>query len=432
MREAACGGKTVGNLNRFRPLVIVIFGFLSLPEAPADLVFVETDKEPSGGGAGLSGATHAAVSPGGEHVYVASQSVSSVVAFSRDMGTGALTSIQVFTDAVNVDGAQGITVSPDGKNVYAVCRLSDNIVAFTRDTNTGMLTFLESHFDGMGGVDGLSDPIDVVVSSDGVSVYVAGFGDDAIAVFDRDAGTGALTFVEIEQDGVSGVDGLQLASSVYLSPDNSFLYATGLLDDAIAIFSRDSLTGELDYLGLVRDGVSGVDGLDGASGVVVSNDGNHVYASAAFDDAVAMFERDSITGMLTFLGARKQGVDVIGGLDGANGLAISPNDAAVFVAGLFDHAVVEFIRNPDTGLLKFVEAEIDGVDGVDGLEKVARVTVSPDGSHLYAAAVEDSAVTTFSISAAVPFAAPVLLTIIVCVFGVARLITRRGIAIERG
>ena len=44
-------------------------------------------------------------------------------------------------------------------------------------------------------MDGLFGAYDVGVSADGKSVYVTGWFDDALAVFDRDTDTGALTSV---------------------------------------------------------------------------------------------------------------------------------------------------------------------------------------------------------------------------------------------
>ena len=55
----------------------------------------------------------------------------------------------------------------------------------------------------------------------------------------------------------------------------------------------------IDYIGIQKDGVGGVDGLDGAYSVTVSPDGNHVYAGGYTDDAIAVFSRKSSTGALT-------------------------------------------------------------------------------------------------------------------------------------
>ena len=105
-----------------------------------------------------------------------------------------------------------------------------------------------------------------------------------------------LTFVEFRRDGFGGVDGLRGAYSVMLSPDGKYLYAAGLDDDAVAVFSRDSTTGVLTFVEVQRDGVGGVDGLLLAQSVTVSPDGKHLYAAGANDDAVAVFSRDSTAG----------------------------------------------------------------------------------------------------------------------------------------
>ena len=45
-----------------------------------------------------------------------------------------------------------------------------------------------------------------------------------------------LTFVERKHDGVGGVDGLNNAAGVAVSPDNLTVYITGFADDAVAVF----------------------------------------------------------------------------------------------------------------------------------------------------------------------------------------------------
>ena len=93
-------------------------------------------------------------------------------------------------------------------------------------------------------------------------------------------------------DGVDGVDGLDAANSITMSPDGQHVYTAGAYDNAVAIFARDTTTGLLAYLGMMKDGVDGVDGLVRARSVIVSPDGEHVYTAAYADSAVAMFERE--------------------------------------------------------------------------------------------------------------------------------------------
>jgi len=70
-------------------------------------------------------------------------------------------------------------------------------VGLTRDETNGSLAFIENFKDDENGVDGFRDGFSVAVSPDGLNLYAVGFGDDAVAVFARDAGTGRLTFVEV-------------------------------------------------------------------------------------------------------------------------------------------------------------------------------------------------------------------------------------------
>ena len=95
--------------------------------------------------------------------------------------------------------------------------------------------------------------------------------------------------MEVHKDGVNGVDGLNGAYWVTVSPDGSHLYIAGLNDDAVAVFSRNSETGRLTFMERQKDGVDGVDGLDGSSSVTVSPDETHLYAAGSSDDAVAVF-----------------------------------------------------------------------------------------------------------------------------------------------
>ena len=368
------------------------------------LTFVEVHKDGVGGVDGLNGAFSVTLSPDGKHLYAAGIDDDELAAFSRNSTTGALTFfVEVKREGViYLEGlnAFSVTVSPDGKHLYAAAELDDAVAVFSRDSKTGALTFVEVHRDGVGGVDGLESAFSATVSPDGSHLYAASLLDDGVAVFSRSSTTGALTLVEVHKDGVGGVDGLDWVASVTVSPDGSHLYAAGAVADAVAVFSRDSTTGALTFVGVQKDGVGGVDGLDGAHSVTVSPDGSHLYAAGLIDDAVAVFSRNSTTGALTFVEVQRHGVGDADGLYGAYSVTVSPDGSHLYPAGLFDDGVAVFSRSSTTGALTFVEVQRDGVRGVDGLLGAISVTVSPDGKHLYAAGSSDSAVAVFSVAAA--------------------------------
>ena len=88
-----------------------------------------------------------------------------------------------------------------------------------------------------------------------------------------------------------------------MSPDGRNVYVASLYDHAVAIFSRNaSDNGKLSFIQVLKDGQNGVDGLDGARSVTVSPDGRNVYVASFGDDAVAIFSRNaSDNGKLSFI-----------------------------------------------------------------------------------------------------------------------------------
>ena len=117
---------------------------------------------------------------------------------------------------------------------------------------------------------GLDNLRAVVESPDGRSLYVIAGNDDAVAHFDRDPATGILTYrgcitgeaesvpagtnacAAIESVAPAGQNsGLDLLQSLALSPDGKSLYTASRLDDAVAHFDRDPVTGVLTYRGCI-------------------------------------------------------------------------------------------------------------------------------------------------------------------------------------
>ena len=192
--------------------------------------------------------------------------------------------------------------------------------------------------DGTDGVDGLGGARTVAVSPDGGHVYVGGQHDDALAVFSRDATTGALTFVESIFDDLGGVDGLDHPSFITFDPDGSHVYVAATRDDGLSVFSRDAITGELTFVEVHHDGQGGVDGLGGPRGVAVSPDGAHVYATSQSEDGLSLFNRDAATGALTFVSTLKNGQldgagNTVDGLAGAIEVKLSSDGRHVYVTG---------------------------------------------------------------------------------------------------
>jgi cysteine-rich repeat protein len=286
-----------------------------------------------------------------------------------------------------------VAVSPDGANVYtASSNPEDSIGVFTRNLTTGALTFLEIKEDGVGGVDGLHRVSAVTVSPDGNCVYATGEQDNEVAVFSRNLGTGALTFVETES--------VNSGRAVVASPDNLHVYAlgdTGGNQGAIEVFSRAGCG-----LTFVEEETGDTDGLGKQpEAMAITANGAHIYTGGTFFDgkdtqgAVNVFSRNAVTGQLTFVEREYNGNNGIDRLSGVvSGVAVSPDGLSVYAASRGDSAILVFSRNAGTGNITIVETQRDG-GVVDGLKGVSAVAVSPDGAYVYAVGHAEDAVSVF-------------------------------------
>ena len=387
---------------------------------PFAFVEVNRDGEDDGFGNtidGLAGGSMTILSPDGNFLYATGFLDDTIATFSRDAATGRLTFVEFDRDGEDdgfgnivdgLDNPSSVTVSSDGNFLYVAGSNDDAIATFSRNVLTGALAFVEvdrgGFDDGFGNtVNGLNGADSVTVSPDGNFLYAAGPFEDAIVTFSRNAVTGALAFVEVDRDGGNDgfgsiIDGLDFVSSVTVSPDGNFLYAAGQADDAIATFSRNPATGELTFVEIDRDGFNDgfgniIDGLDGANSVVVSQDGNFLYAVSATDSAIATFSRNAATGALTFVDVGRDGGDdgfgnTIDGLDFANLVTLSPDGNFLYAGGGVDLGFATFSRNAATGELTFVEVTRDGQDDgfgntIEGLIGPQSIVASPDGNFLY-------------------------------------------------
>jgi DNA-binding beta-propeller fold protein YncE len=340
---------------------------------------------------GLEAAQAVAISADGRSVYAASLFDDAIVRFDRDPATGALTPQGCVDDddtggddcaqqAPGLSETKALALSPDGTSLYAVSSGDSAIVRFGRDPATGAITPIDCIEDDETGnaecavaADGLGDPYSVAVSPEGNSVYVASLGDDSVVRFDR-AGGGAVNFAFCFDDNDTGsdpgcsstVDGLNGAIAITVSPDGQSVYAASEQDDAIVRFDRTPATGFITPQGCVDDNDAGqgpdncgqsTDGLDRAQAVTVSPDNASLYAGSRDDDAVVRFDRGA-GGALTPQGCvddNDTGPDDCAqsadGLDDVFGLAVSGDGLSLYAAARGDDSIAIFDRSPNPGAL---------------------------------------------------------------------------------
>lgn len=200
---------------------------------------------------------------------------------------------------------------------------------------------------------------ELAVSPDGKHVYAyAGTGGDLVA-YARDAGTGALSFVEEESMNV--LSGFPLA----LSPDGSSVYAS------VFAFRRDAVTGELDVVQTFTTNPGTID--------AVSPDGEHAY-SATSTWGIGVWDRDPTDGSISVIETHNSPASF-----DPEHLAISADGAHVYVPDVESApgwAVRAYARDAATGELETIQI-VGGGTAKYRVPRSGRVYLSPDQAHVY-------------------------------------------------
>src|SRR5262245_48464186 len=126
----------------------------------------------------------------------------------------------------------------------------------------------------------------VAPSADGAHVYIASR--PVIEVMEVDPTSGKLRQVQEIRAGDAGGAVLADAHGIALSPDDGHVYVADRFAPAVSVFERDALTGQLIYVESQMNGMGGVTGLDRPSEVIVSPDGAHVYATSGYPNVGAI------------------------------------------------------------------------------------------------------------------------------------------------
>jgi len=279
------------------------------------------------------------------------------------------------------------------------------------------LVHVETHENGVD-VENMSDPAGIAVAApDGGHVYVASRTADELVVFDRNDDSGRLNVMQMlsvtqvlpDLSAGRAIDGINGFSGLVVSADGAHVYAVAEADDAIVVFVRDSDSsspdyGELSVAQVLFNGddpepslASPVAGLKSPRDVTESSDGLNVYvASAGEPGHVVVFERAPSDGSLLFVQALVRGeTDPLGreikGIAGASSLALSGDDAQLYVAGKSDNAVAVFDRNSaDRGRLGYRNRYVNGSGGFNGFASPSSLRLSPDSRHVLVAGSESN------------------------------------------
>lgn len=275
--------------DRLAAVIIAFATLLLLPvlcAADNRLRFLEFLRDGENGIDGVAGLYHISITDDGRHLYTAGVIGNKVGVFERNLVTGAATQLQtVVLDATGApSGFASATMnllSRDQNDLYIAAYYGNKIYHYRRNPTTGLLTFGERIGPDHGDpdVDGL---VYLREAIDGRFLYANCLYSNGLAIYSRNTTTGVLTFVNV-------IKSTDLAPSVALgepvhiemSPDGLFLYILGSSDNSVAVFSLNTTTGQPTLVQSIVGGSPGpIERLVVPRWIYISSDGNFAYVTA--------------------------------------------------------------------------------------------------------------------------------------------------------
>ncbi|MCL4840089.1 MAG: beta-propeller fold lactonase family protein, partial [Thermoanaerobaculia bacterium] len=342
------------------------------------LTFVQVARDGAGGFEGLAGANALAVAPDGFNVYVSGGGEDAVAVLRRDAAAGGTLAFvgverQGFGQVTGLAGPAGVALTPDGRLLLATGRVADAVVAFARPVDSfcsgGAGTVLHDVVNIAAGsrivytITGILSP-SICAPPYPCATPLVNQASVAVPPGTTDPTPGNNTDIDqddisvrvnlqiLKTDDIATLRGLEGARAAAVSPDGRHLYAVGQVGDAVVVLRRDLATGALTFRQSLRDGVGGVDGLNGAAAVAIDPTGVHVYVAGSADNAVAVFRREADSaspafGELTFVERLQNGFGGVANLLGPSSLALTDDGRFLYAAASGSSAVVLFHRNVD-------------------------------------------------------------------------------------
>jgi DNA-binding beta-propeller fold protein YncE len=295
-----------------------------------------------------------------------------------------------------LDGGRDVAVSPDGSHVY-VADANDSIVWFNRSGADGSLTYGGCIDNGSeSGCTHLPNntllaPRSLAFSPDGTSLYAAVETSDDIVRF-AVGSDGALSFGDCveDDDGFDSKCGSQVASldtplQVVVSPDGNSVYATsneGVLNQFSALLTPLNCYREEATVGCNKAAP-----LSAPYGLAISPDGLHLYVTSVGRDAITWFKRAS-NGSLTQAGCISDGDDTteftescvedpVANYDFMNHITFNPDGTDAYVTDETGLGVVyHFTRDALTGALTRQDCLADSIGDAPGCTELNNTTGS--------------------------------------------------------
>ena len=186
----------------------------------------------------------ATLAPDNRFVYAADLSTDKLNVFAVDAGASKIKpATPPFTSVKPGSGPRHFTFHPNGKYAYLVEELTSTVAVFSRNAQTGALTLLEDNVKTLpDDFSGQNTSADIHIDPSGKFLYQSNRGHNSLAIFGIGS-DGKLTKV-----GNQSTEG-KTPRNFLIDPKGDFVFVANQESDNITIFKRDQKTGKLTYTG---------------------------------------------------------------------------------------------------------------------------------------------------------------------------------------
>lgn len=186
----------------------------------------------------------ATLAPDNRFVYVANLTTDKVNIFAIDTKTSTVKPAETpYASVKPGSGPRHFTFHPNGKYAYLVEELTSTVAVFSRNAKTGALTLIEGNVKTLpDGFAGQNTSADIHIDPSGKFLYQSNRGANTLAIF-AISNDGRLTKV-----GDQPTEG-KTPRNFLIDPKGDFVFVANQDTDSITIFRRDQKTGKLTYTG---------------------------------------------------------------------------------------------------------------------------------------------------------------------------------------
>ena len=327
-----------------------------------------------------------AVDPTGKFAYVANAGCApaftgSVSIYTINAATGALQPIGTVKAGTS---SQSVAVHPSGNFAY-VANGSGNISLYTVDPTTGLLT-------PKGTVDARGRAVAVAVHPSGRFAYVTrgcylatnNLG-EGVSIYSVDTSTGALTFIGTVGTGAPGPSACSIYVGITIDASGKFAYVAedgcglDIYPGYISAYSIDPGTGELTPVGqAIGAGYC-------SRSVSVDSLSKFAYVPNSQEDDVSIYAIGSANGALTFLQTAPTGTAPASS-------AVHPSGKFAYVVNRDSNDVSMYTIDSNTGILT-------GIGTIAAGSSPSSIAIDPSGKFAYVTNAGSNDVSMYSIDA---------------------------------